>query len=94
MVRMIINMGKAIWERHRARNHDFGIVGSFRRERTYAIFFVSSKPEHALSMEYLLELARKVDDPTIILQVYVWWEDDGNYRIDYLLWDRNTATRI
>lgn len=79
---------RLIFARDKAQCHDYDITGSLRRENEYAIFFVAAPPMQALPMEYLLEKARKKCDPKVLLQVYVWWEDEENYRIDYLLLDR------
>lgn len=72
----------------KSKHRDYGIHGSLRNEDNYAVFFVSSPPETVYSMDFLLELAQQKCDPKKLLQVYVWWEDDKNFRIDYLLWDR------
>ena len=84
----------AFWERmilarDKAKNEEYGVVGSLRDSSSYAVFFVSAPPNRAMSMEYLLEKAREKCDPVKLMQVYVWWEDDTNYRIDYMFWDNS-----
>lgn len=90
---------RAFWDRlilarDKAQCHDYDIAGSLRRENEYAIFFVAAPPMQALPMEYLLEKARKKCEPKVLLQVYVWWEDEENYRIDYMLWDCKTNSNV
>ena len=87
---------RAFWERlvlarDQSREGNNGLVGSLRCDDKYVIFFVASQSNKALKMDYLLQQARKKCDPHRMMQVYVWWEDDVNYRIDYLFWDRTTS---
>ncbi len=80
-------MKRLILARDKAKAGNYGIAGSLRRGDSYAIFFVSSPPHQSLSMEYLSKLARRKCNPQKLLQVYAWWEDNENYRIDYILQD-------
>lgn len=68
----------------RTSEKKYGIVGSLRNN-SFVAFFVSSKHGQAYSMKYLLELAREKCNPKLLLQIYVWWENQTNFRIDYLL---------
>lgn len=78
---------RVLLARDNAQKREYGIVGSIRRDDSYAIFFVSTLPNHVCSMDYLLEQAHTKCNPKVLVQVYVWWENDEDYHIDYLLWD-------
>jgi hypothetical protein len=55
---------------------------------SYTVFFVSvPSEEYALPMDFLLEKAKETYNPKRILQVYVWWFNDTDFHIDYLLMD-------
>ena len=63
------------------------VVGSISVRDTYTVFFVSLMSEDdKLPMDYLYETARKYN-PKRVLQVYIWWLNDIDFRIDYLLLD-------
>ncbi len=73
--------------RKMSQNAQYGIVGSSRVDDKYVIFFVSSKPGCMLPTEYLLQLARQKSDVEKLLQVAIY-ENNAEFRIDYLLWQR------
>lgn len=72
-----------------AKNGEYTIVGSLRNTlRRYVIFFVSSHDGLALPMDYLEELAHnnKVEYDKLI-QVFLYWKNAEEYRIDYVFQD-------
>ena len=84
---------KAFWERlklaiDRSRQRSLEVVGNMSIKDSYTVFFVSvPSEEYALPMDFLLEKAKETYNPKRILQVYVWWFNDTDFHIDYLLMD-------
>ena len=67
---------------------DYSISGSIRNiEQRYTIFFVSTHDGYYLNMGYLAEIAQKKGAFDILLQVFCYWENDVEFRIDYIFQD-------
>lgn len=66
----------------------YTICGSLRNvEQRYVIFFVSSHDGYALDMDFLAEIARKKGTFDILLQVFCYWENNEEFRLDYIFQD-------
>lgn len=71
----------------RTQNGECEIIGSLRSGlRKYVIFFVSSFDGRRWPMTDLEKMAKNVVYDKL-LQVVVWWENDVDYRIDYVFQD-------
>lgn len=71
-----------------AKKGTYNIIGSLRNEgQSYVIVFVSTYDGYFLDMEFLEEVARKKCDFDVLLQVYCYWENEENFRIDYCFKD-------
>ncbi len=72
-----------------AKRGEYTVVGSLRNIlRKYVIFFVSTHDGLALQMDFLEELARKNGaEFDKLIQVFLYWENDEEYRIDYVFQD-------
>lgn len=72
-----------------AKRGEYTVVGSMRNIlRKYVIFFVSTHDGLALQMEFLEELARKKGvEFDKLIQAFLYWENDEEYRIDYVFRD-------
>ena len=72
-----------------AKLGNYTVVGSLRHTlNKYVIFFVSTHDGLALSMDYLAELAcRSKVEYDKLLQVFVYWKNDKEFRIDYVFQD-------
>lgn len=75
----------------KAQNGIYDIVGSLRNvKQKYVIVFVSTHDGYRFDMDYLDDLARKKGEYDILLQVYCYWENDEEFRIDYSLMDHSS----
>ena len=71
-----------------ARKEDYSICGSIRNiEQRYAVFFVSTHDGYSLNMYHLAEIAQKKGAFDILLQVLCYWENNVEFRIDYIFQD-------
>lgn len=72
-----------------AKRGEYTIVGSLRNTlRKYVIFFVSTHDGLILPMDYLDELAQKGEaEFDKLIQVFLYWENNEEYRIDYVFQD-------
>lgn len=72
-----------------AENKDYNVVGSLRNSaKKYVMFSVSTHDGYALSMDFLEQWAREngVEFDKLI-QVFVYWVSDKEFRIDYAFKD-------
>ena len=72
-----------------AKRGEYTVVGSLRNIlRKYVIFFVSTHEGLALQMDFLEELAYKNGaEFDKLIQVFLYWENDEEYRIDFIFQD-------
>jgi len=71
-----------------AKKGTYNIIGSLRNlEQSYVIVFVSTHDGYFLDMEFLGEVSRKKGDFDTLLQVFCYWENEENFRIDYCFGD-------
>ncbi|MBM6924223.1 hypothetical protein H9X81_11050 [Hydrogenoanaerobacterium saccharovorans] len=71
-----------------AKKGTYNIIGSLRNEgQHYVVVFVSTHDGYFLDMEFLEEVVRKKCNFDILLQVYCYWENEEDFRIDYCFRD-------
>lgn len=73
---------------HASHEGKYNICGSIRNvEQRYVIFFVSTHDGYALNMDLLAEIAKEKGSFDILLQVFCYWENGEEFRIDYVFQD-------
>lgn len=72
-----------------AKKEEYTIVGSLRNTlRKYVIFFVSTHDGLSLPMDYLEKLAIECGaEYDKLIQAFMYWENDEEFRIDYVFQD-------
>lgn len=71
-----------------AHEEEYSICGSIRNiKQRYAVFFVSTHDGKCFNMDYLAEIAQKKGVFDILLQVFCYWENNVEFRIDYIFQD-------
>lgn len=77
------------WAKESAKKAEYNIVGSMRNIlRKYVIFFVATHDGLSVPMDCLEELARNNGaEYDKLIQVFLYWVNDEEYRIDYVFQD-------
>lgn len=70
-----------------AKEKKFKIAGTLRNaKQEYAIFFTATEQGESIPTEKLLPIALEKQNIHTLLQVIIYWLNDEEYRIDFLLW--------
>ena len=75
-----------------AKRKRFELVGTLRNsQKEYAMVFTATEQGEQIPWEKLLSIVFEKQKVHTLLQIITYWIDDGEYRIDFVLWQDNRS---